>query len=56
MTKQVAVLVGSNSTTSVSKIVARYLQSIDPASIQLNFVEISDLPLYDRDLDAQEVA
>ena len=28
MTKQIAVLVGSNSTTSVSQIVARYLQSI----------------------------
>lgn len=56
MSKQIAVLVGSGSTTSISKIVARYLQNIAPANIQLNFVEISDLPLYERDLDGQEVA
>lgn len=56
MTKQIAVLVGSGSTTSISKIVARHLQNIAPANIQLNFVEISDLPLYERDLDGQEVA
>lgn len=56
MSKQIAVLVGSGSTTSISKIVARYLQNIAPANIQLNFVEISELPLYERDLDGQEVA
>lgn len=33
MTKQIAVLVGSNSTTSVSQIVACYLQSIAPAPL-----------------------
>lgn len=55
MTKQIAVLVGSNSATSVSQIVARYLQSIAPATIQLNFLQIADLPLYDRDLDTQDI-
>ncbi len=56
MAKQIAVLVGSGSSTSISKTVARYLQSIAPATVQLNLVEIADLPLYDRDLDEQEVA
>lgn len=56
MTKQIAVLVGSNSATSVSQIVARYLQSIAPANIQFNMVQIADLPLYDRDLDTQDIA
>lgn len=56
MAKQIAVLVGSGSSTSISKIVARHLQSIAPATVQLNLVEIADLPLYDRDLDEQEVA
>ncbi|WP_439234617.1 NADPH-dependent FMN reductase [Lonepinella koalarum] len=51
MTKQIAVLVGSNSKTSFNQIVAKYLQSIAPASIQLNLIEIADLPLYDRDFD-----
>ena len=56
MTKQIALLVGSGSTTSISKIVARHLQQIAPVNLQLNVVEISDLPLYDRDLDGQDVA
>ena len=51
MAKNIAVFVGSASQTSFSHIVVRYLQKIAPASIHLNVVEISDLPLYDRDLD-----
>lgn len=56
MTKQIAVLVGSGSVTSISRIVARHLQTIAPVNVQLNLVEIADLPLYDRDLDEQEIA
>ncbi|MDG2943287.1 NADPH-dependent FMN reductase [Exercitatus varius] len=56
MTKQIAVFVGSASSTSISQIVARYLQSVAPQSIRLNFVEIGDLPLYDRDSDGQNIA
>ncbi|MCK3658076.1 FMN reductase [Pasteurellaceae bacterium Pebbles2] len=52
MSKQIALLVGSNSATSFNKIVANYIKSIAPASLQINIVEIADLPLYDRDLDA----
>ncbi|WP_386691795.1 MULTISPECIES: NADPH-dependent FMN reductase [unclassified Lonepinella] len=51
MAKQIAVLVGSNSKTSFNQIVAKYLKAIAPTSIQLNFLEIADLPLYNRDLD-----
>lgn len=55
MTKQVAVLIGSASTTSFNHLAVKHLQQIAPASIQLNIVEIGDLPLYDRDLDSQDV-
>ncbi|MGQ0286632.1 NADPH-dependent FMN reductase [Pasteurellaceae bacterium 22721_9_1] len=51
MAKQIAVLVGSNSKTSLSKIVVNHLKQIAPESLQLNVIEIADLPLYDRDLD-----
>lgn len=55
MTKQVAVLIGSASQTSFNHLAVKYLQKVAPASLQLNIVEIGDLPLYDRDLDAQDV-
>lgn len=51
MTKQIAVLIGSNSKTSFSHLTVKHLQKMAPASIQLNIVNIADLPLYDRDLD-----
>lgn len=51
MAKQIAVLVGSGSATSFSKLTAKHLQQLAPANVQLNIVEIADLPLYDRDLD-----
>lgn len=56
MTKQVAVLIGSASKTSFNHLAVKHLQKIAPASIQLNVVEIGDLPLYDRDLDEQDIA
>ncbi len=55
MTKQVAVLIGSASKTSVNHLAVKHLQKIAPASLQLNVIEIGDLPLYDRDLDDQDV-
>lgn len=55
MTKQVAVLVGSASKTSFNHLAIKHLQKIAPNSIALNIVEIGDLPLYDRDLDEQDV-
>lgn len=56
MAKQIAVLIGSASKTSASRLVVKHLQKIAPASIQLNIVEIGDLPLYDRDLDENSPA
>lgn len=56
MAKQIAVLIGSGSATSFSKLTVKHLQKIAPASIQLNIVEIADLPLYDRDLDENSPA
>lgn len=55
MTKHIAVLVGSKSQTSVNQRLAKHLQKIAPPSLQLTLVDIGDLPLYDRDLDTQDV-
>lgn len=55
MTKQVAVFIGSLSTTSFNHLAVKYLQQIAPANLQLNIIDISDLPLYDRDLDDKDV-
>ncbi|HGO5824260.1 TPA: NADPH-dependent FMN reductase [Mannheimia haemolytica] len=56
MAKQIAVLIGSGSKTSFSQLTVRHLQKMAPANIQLNVVEIADLPLYDRDLDENSPA
>lgn len=56
MAKQIAVLIGSGSKTSFSHLTVRHLQKMAPASIQLNIVDIADLPLYDRDLDENSPA
>ena len=55
MSKKVAVIIGSASKTSFNHLAVKYLQSIAPASLELNVVEVGDLPLYDRDLDEQDV-
>ncbi|WLF84449.1 NADPH-dependent FMN reductase [Moraxella sp. ZY210820] len=55
MTKQIAVLIGSASKTSFNHLAVKHLQKIAPSSLQLNIVEIGDLPLYDRDLDEQDI-
>lgn len=55
MKKQIAVLIGSASATSFNRLAVQHLQKIAPESLQLNIVEIADLPLYDRDLDTQDI-
>ncbi|MFB2538547.1 MULTISPECIES: NADPH-dependent FMN reductase [unclassified Acinetobacter] len=55
MSKQIAVLIGSASKTSFNHLAVKHLQKIAPASLQLNVIEIGDLPLYDRDLDSQDI-
>ncbi len=56
MSKNILVLVGSGSQSSFSHGVVRYLQSVAPAALKLNVLDISALPLYDRDLDANSPA
>lgn len=55
MSKNIAVFIGSASKTSYNHAVVRHLQSIAPANLQFNIVELGDLPVYDRDLDEQDV-
>lgn len=55
MKKQIAVLIGSNSKTSFNQLTVKHLQTIAPKSLQLNIIKINDLPLYDRDLDDQDI-
>lgn len=49
---KVAVLVGSLRKQSLNRKVALALAELAPASLQLNIVEIGDLPLYNEDIDA----
>lgn len=55
MSKHIAVLIGSASRTSVNRLAFNYVQSVAPASLQFHIAEIGDLPLYDRDLDEQDI-
>lgn len=55
MTKKVAVLIGSAKETSFNQLAFNYLKSVAPRSLELEVVQIADLPLYDRDLDEQDV-
>lgn len=48
---KVAVLVGSLRKQSLNRKVALALAELAPASLQLNIVEIGDLPLYNEDID-----
>ncbi|MDS9873741.1 NAD(P)H-dependent oxidoreductase [Pseudomonas protegens] len=49
---KVAVLVGSLRKQSLNRKVALALAELAPASLQLDIVEIGDLPLYNEDIDA----
>lgn len=55
MSKNIAVFIGSASQTSYNHAVVRHLQNIAPSDLQFNVVELGDLPVYDRDLDEQDV-
>ncbi|UVJ42363.1 NAD(P)H-dependent oxidoreductase [Pseudomonas sp. LS1212] len=52
----VAVLVGSLRQDSINRKVANVLVELAPVSLDLKFVEIRDLPLYNEDLDANPPA
>ncbi|NBF02998.1 ACP phosphodiesterase [Pseudomonas sp. Fl5BN2] len=48
---KVAVLVGSLRKQSLNRKVALALAELAPANLQLNIIEIGDLPLYNEDID-----
>lgn len=52
MTKKIAVLVGSLREGSYNRKTALQLAALAPASLQLEIVEIGDLPFYNEDADA----
>jgi len=54
--RHVAVLVGSLRKDSMNRKLALALKSIAPASLQLDIVEIGNLPLYNQDDDANPPA
>lgn len=53
--RTVAVLVGSLRQDSVNRKVAKALEALTP-NLKFNFVEISDLPFFDQDLEANPPA
>src|SRR5436305_10513076 len=50
-TRDIAVIVGSLRQASFSRKTALALATLSPDALKLEIVEISDLPLYDQDLD-----
>ncbi len=52
MTTKVAVIVGSLRKGSVNRVFAEALKKIARPKLELQIVEIGDLPLYDQDLEA----
>ena len=53
---KVAVIVGSLSKASLNRKMAHALMAVAPASLELSFVEIGDLPLYTPDFEADPPA
>ena len=56
MTKHIAVLVGSLRKQSFSRKLANALQTVSPAELQLEVVEIGQLPFYNQDLETNPPA
>lgn len=52
----IAVIVGSLRADSINRKIALALAQLAPASLQLNIVEIGDLPLYNEDTDTPDSA
>jgi chromate reductase len=51
-TRKVAVIVGSIRKGSLNRMMAHALAALAPASLELEIVEIAQLPLYNQDLDS----
>ena len=56
MSKKIAVLIGSLRKDSLNRKVAHALSSLAPKNLNLQIVEIRDLPLYNQDLDDEQRA
>lgn len=50
MTKKIAVIVGSNSETSINRKLARALMKLGKEKAEFQFLEIANLPIHNRDL------
>lgn len=55
MNKKIAVIVGSLRKESFNLKMAKQLMSIAPKTLELELVDISDLPIYNEDLDIENV-
>lgn len=51
MSKKIAIIVGSLRKESWNRKIAKALMDLAPSSLQLEIVEIGDLPLYNQDLE-----
>lgn len=54
MSRKIALIVGSLRKGSFTRMTAHALAALAPQSLELEIVEIGDLPLYDQDLDEGE--
>ncbi|OCX62077.1 ACP phosphodiesterase [Thioclava sp. SK-1] len=54
MTHKVAVLVGSLRKGSFNRMIANTLVEVAPKTLEFDFIEIGDLPLYNPDLDEDD--
>src|ERR1051326_1677316 len=54
MTKKIAVIVGSLRKDSLNKKLAHQLMKLAPKTLEMELIEIGDLPLYNADLDEEE--
>lgn len=54
MTKKIAVIVGSLRKDSLNKKLALQLMKLAPKTLEMELIEIGDLPLYNSDLDEDE--
>lgn len=51
MAKKIAVIVGSLRKDSLNRKMAKVIMSLAPSTLNLEIIEIGDLPLYNQDLD-----
>ena len=51
-THRVGYLVGSFSSTSINRLLAKALERLAPPELELSEIQIKDLPIYSQDYDA----